>query len=156
MLPGFRFIAMTLVLATSVLIFGLGAAALLRATHEEFVSMPSLRNLEQHLPATFAERFNPTGSPTLSLLRVDPPSPAAAPPQRAAAKDTNVANLDGQPDAKSLQSVQNDEPAAKPRARRHLTQTRRARVRTIAQKRPLPGRRITLTGRGQKPGDAFP
>ncbi len=146
MLPDFRFIVMTVVLATSVLIFGLGAAALLRATHEEFVSMPSLRNLEQHLPATFAERFNPTGAPTLSLLRVDPPAQAAPAQERAAVKE---ANLGEQPSAQ--QSAKDDEPAARPRTHRRLTQARRARIRAATtQKRRLPGRRITLTGLAQK------
>ncbi len=36
MLPGFRFLFSTVVLAGAVLMFGLGAAALLRAAHEEF------------------------------------------------------------------------------------------------------------------------
>lgn len=158
MLPGFRFIVMTLLLATSVLIFGLGAAALLRATHEEFASVSSLRTPEKQLPATFAERFNPTGSPTLSLLRVDSPAQETAEPDRAAAKDANVANLGEHHDAKSLQSAQDDEPAARPRARRRLTQARRSRIRiTATQKRRLPGRRITLTGIAQKSSaDTFP
>ena len=43
MLPGFRFLFTAIVLSMSVLIFGLGAAALLRAKHEEFVNLPSRR-----------------------------------------------------------------------------------------------------------------
>ena len=43
MLPGFRFLFAAIVLSVSVLIFGLGAAALLRATHEEFASIPARR-----------------------------------------------------------------------------------------------------------------
>ena len=145
MLPGFRFIVMTLMLATSVLIFGLGAAALLRATHEQFASMP-LRSPEQHTPATFAERFNPPGSPTLSMLRVDPPAQATL-PEHAAAKDAGVANLNEQA---GLQAAKDDEPVARPKSRKRLTQTRRARIRSATtQKRRLPGRRITLTGLAQ-------
>ncbi len=41
MLPGFRFLSVAIVLGVSMLIFGLGAAALLRATHEEFASSAS-------------------------------------------------------------------------------------------------------------------
>src|SRR5206468_2200031 len=43
MLPGFRFLFAAIVLSMSVLIFGLGAAALLRSAHEEFASLPSRR-----------------------------------------------------------------------------------------------------------------
>ena len=43
MLPGFRFLFAAIVLSMSILVFGLGAAALLRAAHEEFASMPSRR-----------------------------------------------------------------------------------------------------------------
>src|SRR4029077_8790210 len=44
MLPGFRFLFAAILLSTSILVFGLGAAALLRATHEQFVSNPAWRN----------------------------------------------------------------------------------------------------------------
>ena len=44
MLPGFRFLFAAILLSASILVFGLGAAALLRATHEEYVSNPSWRN----------------------------------------------------------------------------------------------------------------
>ena len=47
MLPGFRFLFATVVLAVSVLVFGLGAAALLRAAHEDFVNLPSWRLAQQ-------------------------------------------------------------------------------------------------------------
>src|SRR3981189_2401695 len=43
MLPGFRFLFGAIVLSMSVLVFGLGAAALLRAAHEEFANVPSRR-----------------------------------------------------------------------------------------------------------------
>jgi hypothetical protein len=67
MLPGFRFLFAAIVLSMSVLIFGLGAAALLRSAHEEFASLPSRRApAEQVFP-----RQNDL--PTLALLRFDPP-----------------------------------------------------------------------------------
>ena len=40
MLPGFRFLFAAVMVSMSILIFGLGAAALLRAAHEEFASSP--------------------------------------------------------------------------------------------------------------------
>ena len=43
MLPGFRFLFAAIVLSMSVLVFGLGAAALLRAAHEEVASTPLWR-----------------------------------------------------------------------------------------------------------------
>jgi len=43
MLPGFRFLFTAIVLSMSILIFGLGAAALLRAAHEEFANLPARR-----------------------------------------------------------------------------------------------------------------
>ena len=43
MLPGFRFLFAAIVLSMSILVFGLGAAALLRAAHEQFASNPSWR-----------------------------------------------------------------------------------------------------------------
>lgn len=67
MLPGFRLLFATVVLAGAVLIFGLGAAALLRAAHEEFASLPSWRAAAPPLPARIAE----PPPPTLALLRVE-------------------------------------------------------------------------------------
>lgn len=69
MLPGFRFLFATVVLAGAVLIFGLGAAALLRAAHEEFASLPSRHTAPPPLPARIAE----PAPPTLALLRVETP-----------------------------------------------------------------------------------
>ncbi len=44
MLPGFRFLFAAILLLTSILVFGLGAAALLRATHEQYATNPFWRN----------------------------------------------------------------------------------------------------------------
>src|SRR3954466_13379238 len=68
MLPGFRFLLAAIVLSVSTLIFGLGAAALLRAAHEEFAGIPSRRPLPEPV---FAQRSEPP-APTLALLRVEP------------------------------------------------------------------------------------
>jgi hypothetical protein len=67
MLPGFRFLFAAIVLSTSVLIFGLGAAALLRAAHEEFASLPSRRAPPEIM---FAQQSD--ARPTLAILRVEP------------------------------------------------------------------------------------
>jgi hypothetical protein len=67
MLPGLRFLFAAIVLSMSVLIFGLGAAALLRATHEEFASITSRRPPPEIM---FTQQSEP--QPTLALLRVEP------------------------------------------------------------------------------------
>jgi hypothetical protein len=67
MLPGFRFLFAAIVLSTSVLIFGLGAAALLRAAHEEFASIPSRR-----APPEIMFTQQSDTRPTLAILRVEP------------------------------------------------------------------------------------
>src|SRR5512139_808209 len=79
MLPGIRFLLAAIVLSLSVLIFGLGAAALLRAAHEEVASVPTRRVMPEPVFAQPVER----PVPTLALLRVEPAAPdtpAAAQP----------------------------------------------------------------------------
>ena len=48
MLPGFRFLFTAIVLSMSILVFGFGAAALLRTAHEEFASTPTWRRPPKH------------------------------------------------------------------------------------------------------------
>jgi len=69
MLPGFRFLFAAIVLSMSVLIFGLGAAALLRAAHEQFANIPSRRAPPEPV---FARKDEQPPVPTLALLRVEP------------------------------------------------------------------------------------
>ncbi|KRR29768.1 hypothetical protein [Bradyrhizobium retamae] len=69
MLPGFRFLFIAIVLSMSILVFGLGAAALLRAAHEEFANLPSRRAA----PEPMFARQNDDPLPSLALMRVDPP-----------------------------------------------------------------------------------
>ena len=95
MLPGFRFLFAAIMLLLSILIFGLGAAALLRAAHEEVASNPSWRatpetTFAQQPEATRREAARPDADaarPVLAMLRVDAPVvekssdvPAAAAP----------------------------------------------------------------------------
>ena len=68
MLPGFRFLFAAIVLSMSILVFGLGATALLRAAHEEFASTPSWHAAPE---TNFAQQGEATG-PVLAMLRVDP------------------------------------------------------------------------------------
>jgi hypothetical protein len=67
MLPGFRFLFGAIVLSISMLIFGLGAAALLRAAHEEFASMPSRRPPPETM---FAQQAD--AGAVLAMLRAEP------------------------------------------------------------------------------------
>src|SRR3954454_20677708 len=69
MLPGFRFLLAAILLSTSILVFGLGAAALLRASHEQYVSNPSWRNGPQE--QVFAQAPEPA-PPVLAVLRAEP------------------------------------------------------------------------------------
>ncbi len=89
MLPGFRFLFAAILLAMSILIFGLGAAALLRAAHEEFASNPTWRAPPE---TVFAQQSEPA-KPVLAALVVEPPEgeqkkpeiPLAAVPEAPAA-----------------------------------------------------------------------
>ncbi|HXI04991.1 MAG: hypothetical protein ACRC1G_11460 [Bradyrhizobium sp.] len=66
MLPGIRFLLAAILLSISILIFGLGAAALLRAAHEEVASVPTRRVMPEPV---FAQQLE---APTLAMLRVEP------------------------------------------------------------------------------------
>src|SRR5690242_4673202 len=74
MLPGIRFLLAAIVLSISILTFGLGAAALLRAAHEEVANVPTRVMPEP----VFARQAEPP-APTLALLRVAPAEPEKAP-----------------------------------------------------------------------------
>ena len=81
MLPGFRFLFAAIVLSISILVFGLGAAALLRAAHEEVASNPGWHAAPD---ATFAQQAE-VARPVLAMLRFDPPPvPPKAPDDVAA------------------------------------------------------------------------
>jgi hypothetical protein len=67
MLPGFRFLFAAIMLSMSLLVFGLGAAALLRAAHESFASNSSWRGAPE---VTFIPRNDAT-LPMLATLSVD-------------------------------------------------------------------------------------
>ena len=75
MLPGFRFLFTAVVLSVSILVFGLGAAALLRAAHEEFSSNPSWHAA----PETMFAQQGEAARPVLAMLRIEPPPVAQKP-----------------------------------------------------------------------------
>ncbi len=67
MLPGIRFLCAAVILAVSLVIFGMGAAALLRSAHEEFASLPNRRS-----PPAPVFSQQPESAPSLAMLRVEP------------------------------------------------------------------------------------
>lgn len=83
MLPGLRFLFAATMLTLSTLIFGFGAAALLRAAHDEVASNPSRRVLPE---TKFAAPHEPA-RPTLALLRVEPQPAEAKPAEEVAAPE---------------------------------------------------------------------
>src|SRR5579862_4478181 len=91
MLPGFRFLFAAILLSTSVLVFGLGAAAVLRAAHEQFAESGSWRPA----PDTSAAQQGEMAMPVLAMLRVDQPT---APKHDAAKPDATKADAT-KPDA---------------------------------------------------------
>ena len=96
MLPGFRFLFAAIVLSMSILVFGLGAAALLRAAHEEFANLPSRRAPPEPV---FARLNDDPMLRALALLRVDlpvaeKPLTMFAPPQPRRLLQISVAPLE--------------------------------------------------------------
>jgi hypothetical protein len=90
MLPGFRFLFAAIVLSTSILIFGLGAAALLRTAHEEFASTPTWQPAPETRFAQAGDATREATGPVLALLRVDE-APTAEPPAAADVEATATA-----------------------------------------------------------------
>ena len=105
MLPGFRFLLAAIVLSISILIFGLGAAALLRAAHEEFASIPTRRVTPEPV---FAQQAEPP-APTLALLRVEPAAPQDSAARCAAVR---VPAPEPEPEAVPVPKVETEKLAA--------------------------------------------
>lgn len=74
MLPGFRFLVAAIVFSFSVIVFGLGAAALFRAAHEQFASSSSWRATPETSFTTFLPQVEPP-RPMIAMLRVEPAMP---------------------------------------------------------------------------------
>jgi hypothetical protein len=123
MLPGFRFLFAAIVLSMSILVFGLGATALLRAAHEQFASNPSWHAAPG---ANFAQAAE-ASRPVLAMLRVEPEQksdsgpavgiaapaePAAmAPPPLSVAQPEQMAALKPQEVATPVPAAATPEPA---------------------------------------------
>src|SRR5215831_16650019 len=69
MLPGFRFLFAAIVICMSVLVFGLGATALMRAAHEDFATNTSWRAPPE---PRFAEQEEAVKPPVLAILSLQP------------------------------------------------------------------------------------
>jgi hypothetical protein len=120
MLPGFRFLLAAIVLSMSILIFGLGAAALLRAAHEEVASVPTRRVMPEPV---FAQQVEPP-APTLALLRVEPAAPEKAQDTPPAATPLPEPALEAAPvpkvEAENLAALKLDDVASGDTARPEL------------------------------------
>jgi len=110
MLPGFRFLFAATLLTISILIFGLGAAALLRASHEQFASIPARRALPEPVFAQQPVLIHP-GEPaaTLAMLRIETPMVEKAPESAPAAM---AAPVEPVPDAVLVPPVETERLAA--------------------------------------------
>lgn len=106
MLPGFRFLFAAIMLSMSLLIFGLGAAALFRAAHESFASNSAWRATPE---VPFAQRPDTT-LPMLATLRVEAKAMERAYDEAPAAPDQPAPSAD-QP-APSAELARNDQVAA--------------------------------------------
>ena len=109
MLPGFRFLFTAIVLSMSILVFGLGAAALLRAAHEEVASNPSWRAAPE---TRFAQPNDATG-PTLAMLRADPPDAEQkasdnVPPVAAPTEPATIVSAPAEPAASASTPVESE------------------------------------------------
>jgi hypothetical protein len=87
MLPGLRFLFAATLITTSLMVFGMGAIALMRASHQQFASMPPRPPSEP----VFAEA--PQTVPSLSMLRAEP-SPATQPAAPQAERSASLTNAE--------------------------------------------------------------
>jgi hypothetical protein len=108
MLPGFRFLFAAIVSSMSILVFGLGAAALLRAAHEEVSSNPSWRAA----PETRFAQQGETTPPVLALLRVEPQPAEPMAPENSPAAAAEPAAIASAPTEPAASASAPTEPAA--------------------------------------------
>ena len=111
MLPGFRFLFGAVVLSVSILVFGFGAAALLRTAHEEFTSTPSWQPAPETRFAQSQESQASVPLPVLALLRVDDlPKEAATEPAKTEKPASNDAVTTGAADQSAVPSAPTSSP----------------------------------------------
>lgn len=115
MLPGFRFLFAAIVLSVSTLVFGLGAAALLRASHERFASLPATPPAPTLSRAVVADTLPRDATlPTLALLQVDTPDLDSRSATETRAPTTTGADHRDQPPAAAAAEPILEEEAARP------------------------------------------
>lgn len=112
MLPGFRFLFAAVVLSMSILVFGFGAAALLRTAHEEFANTPSWQPAPETRFAQSPGATQPATQPVLAMLRVDDLPKEAANTDQPASNDTVTTGAADQPAVSAEPASQPDEVAA--------------------------------------------
>lgn len=112
MLPGLRFLCAAIALSVSVLVFGLGGAAFLRATHERFLNARSI----QVAPNDRFARQSDAPQATLSMLRFEPPASDLKSSPQPVSLTTPLREPDPLPDPVAL-TIQNA-PAPSPPADR--------------------------------------
>jgi hypothetical protein len=98
MLPGFRFLFGAIVMCMSVLVFGLGATALMRAAHEDFASNPTWR-------APPEPRFAQQDEADRTVLAVLSVPPATTEPAAPKATDAATGATTADPATASTSSV---------------------------------------------------
>jgi hypothetical protein len=115
MLPGIRFLFAAIALSVSVLIFGLGAAALLRAAHEEFASNSSWRAAPE--PPMLAQKAD-APQQVLAMLQVQPqretapPTATDAPPIGAIVRASPARSVPAEPEAVASPATETEKVAA--------------------------------------------
>jgi hypothetical protein len=112
MLPGFRFLFAAVVLSMSILVFGFGAAALLRTAHEEFANTPSWQPAPETRFAQSPGAAQPATQPVLAMLRVDDLPKETANANQPASNDTVTTGAVDQPAVTAEPAPQPDKIAA--------------------------------------------
>jgi hypothetical protein len=142
MLPGFRFLFAAIMLSMSLLIFGLGAAALFRAAHESFASNSSWRATPD---VPFAQRPETT-LPMLAALRVEPVAEKPAETSRVAAAPAEAALAISEPViSDQVAALHVAEPPAAETAKTEMTRPVDTSAKSAATPVPLPVAEIAAT-----------
>jgi hypothetical protein len=135
MLPGFRFLLAAIVLSMSILIFGLGAAALLRAAHEEFASIP----LRHAAPETiFAQQPPEATKPVLALLRIEPPAAERSATEKVPAALEPAAIAPSPADPEQVAALKAEEPSPPETAKHEISKSEIPAAETPAQTEAAP------------------
>ena len=139
MLPGFRFLFAAIMLSMSLLIFGLGAAALFRAAHESFASNSSWRATPD---VPFAQRPE-TMLPMLAALRVEPVAEKPVEASRVAAVPAEPAPAISEPViSDQVAALHVAEPPAAETAKAELTRPVDTPAKSVATPVPPPAAEI--------------